>query len=843
MSEIDRIVEKCVGDELVPCQAICPLSVDIKGYINLIKQGNLEEALRLVYKSLPFPGIVGRICTRPCEAKCRREEIGGSIQIAGLKRFIADNVASAEGVLAPLKDRREKVAIIGAGPAGLMAAYDLRRLGYQVTVFEALPFVGGMMRVGIPEWRLPRDILEQELGIVERMGAEIRFNTPVGEKITLDDLGRDFQAVFIAVGAHLSSPLGIPGEDSRGVFQGMDFLRAVNLGQKIEVGDRAIIVGGGNTAFDAARAALRLGATQVWIVYRRSKAEVPAIDNEVREAEREGINIHYLTNPVRIKGEDSKDKEVECLRMELGELDDSGRKRPVPIPNSEFLMEADMIISAIGQFPDLSCIAGSDLKLRNGAFLQANPLTLETNIKGVFAGGDAVTGPSTVIDALAAGRKAAISIDRYLRRKDMILDRDEGSRESKLVVDINGIPPKQRIPMLVLPPIRRNNFQEVELGFSRKAAIQEAERCLQCECKLCIKNCEFLKSVCETPRQLAKGFRNGYFRERPDIPYSCNLCGLCKRLCPEDLDIGQMCLDLRRQLVGEELGPLPRHLGVISDQEWAASDSFSLSLYDSNLGESKRFFFPGCNLSAYSPDLVTKTYAYLQSKLPGTGIILGCCGAPSHDIGDQPRFQDMLGKVTSEMEKARASELIVACTHCYHTFKDNAPYIQLRSVYEVMAELGLPEEVRAQNDKAFAIHDPCKTRYESKIQDSVRAIVKELGYKVEEIEFSKDKTRCCGMGGMAAYVDLMLVKRIITLRANEMPNDVLSYCASCRDAFALVKKPSLHILDLVFNPEWEEAAKRPPALAGSRRKNQSRLRERLIEESDKTPSLAGQEGD
>lgn len=840
MSEIDRIIEKCVGDEMPPCQAACPLHVDIKGYINLIRQGNVEEALRLVYKSLPLPGIMGRICTRPCELKCRREEIGGPIEIAGLKRFIADNIASAEGVLAPLKDRREKVAIVGAGPAGLMAAYDLRKLGYQVTIFEALPFVGGMMRVGIPEWRLPRDLMEQELGIVETMGVEIRFNSPVGEKVTLDDLRGDFQAIFIAVGAHLSSQLGIPGENSKGVYQGLDFLRAVNLGQKVEVGDRAIIVGGGNTAFDAARAALRLGATQVWVVYRRSKAEVPAIDSEVREADREGINVHYLTSPVRIKGEDSKDKEVECLRMELGELDDSGRRRPVPIPESEFPLEADMIISAIGQFPDLSCIAGSDLKLRGGVFLQANPLTLETSIKGVFAGGDAVTGPSTVIDALAAGRKVAISIDRYLQGKDMILDRDEGSKESKLVVDINGIPPKERMPMLALPPIRRNNFQEVELGFTKKAAIQEAERCLQCECKLCIKNCEFLKAVCETPRELARKFESGYFKEKPEIPYSCNLCGLCKKLCPEDLDMGQMCFDLRRQLVREKLGPLPRHEGVISEQEWAASDSFSLSLYDSNLGECQRFFFPGCNLSAYSPDLVIKTYAHLQDNLPGTGIILGCCGGPSHDIGDQSRFQDMLEKVTSEMETAGTSELIVACPHCYHTFKENAPYIQLRSVYEVMAEHGLPERAKAQNGRAFAIHDSCQTRYESKIQDSARAIVKELGYKIEEMEFSKDMTRCCGMGGMAAYVDFKLANKITNRRAKETPLNMLSYCASCRDAFALVGKASLHVLDLVFNPDWEEAAKHRPVLGVSRHTNQSRLRGRLIEESNKSHLLAKQ---
>ena len=354
------------------------------------------------------------------------------------------------------------------------------------------------------------------------------------------------------------------------------------------------------------------------------------------------------------------------------------------------------------------------------------------------------------------------------------------------------------------------------------------ENCLECDA--CINQCEFLNQVYDTPKELAQRFKKGYFREKPQIPYSCNLCDLCERLCSENLNIGKMCLELRCRLVSERLAPLPQHKRVISDQEWLASDSFALTLPDPRVSETRRVFFPGCNLSAYSPDLVIKTYDYLQSKLPGTGIILGCCGEPTYDIGEQSRFQEIfLGKIKSEMERLGASELIAACPLCYHTLKVNAPDIPLRSLYELILKLGLSKESKTGNGKTFSLHDSCSTRYESKIQDSIREIVKELGYHIEEIVYSRDKTRCCGMGGMVTYVDFKLSNRIIMRRVEEMPHDALSYCASCRNAFALVGKPSLHILDLLFNPEWEKAARQPALLGASSQKKQSQLRAQLLE--------------
>jgi Fe-S oxidoreductase len=448
----------------------------------------------------------------------------------------------------------------------------------------------------------------------------------------------------------------------------------------------------------------------------------------------------------------------------------------------------------------------------------------------VFSGGDVVTGPGVVIDALAAGRRAAMAIDRYLRGEARsVAGETVGSHESRLKVDMEGIALKDRMAMPLRPLEQRQGFDEIELGFSEEQSVQEAERCIRCECNLCVKSCEFLKSACNTPTELAEKLKNGHFREMPKIPYSCNLCGLCRRLCPEELDIGRVCLDLRRQLVEEGLGPLPGHKAVISEQEWVASDAFFTVFNGTDSGTSQRLFFPGCSLSAYSPDLVARTYEYLQRKLPGIGIILGCCGAPSYMIGDQTRFQNMMGRITTQMEKSGTSELILACPDCYHTFRENAPDIQARLVYELMIERGLPEAARAQSGKSFSIHDSCKTRYESGIQDSVRAIAEKLGYSIKEPEFSRDKTRCCGMGGMVSYVDVKLVNKVTMVRAKEMSQDVLTYCASCRNSFALVGKPSVHILDVIFGSELEKTKRRSPVIGEARRKNQSELKARLSE--------------
>ena len=480
-----------------PCRAVCPIHVNAQGYIALISVGKFEEALALVREKNPFPGITGRICTHPCEEACRRKDVEWAIAIDGLKRFLSDQEKEEKVDLSLPEEKGKKVAIIGSGPAGLLAAYDLRKMGYSVTIFEALPMAGGMLAVGIPEYRLPRSILNKEIGYLLRMGVELKLNTPIGPSLTLQDLkAKGYGAIFIATGAHQSRKLGLEGEDGLGVIHAVDFLRKVALGESMKIGQKVIVIGGGNAAIDAARTAFRLGSQEVTIAYRRTRNEMPAQEEEIEEAGHEGIKIEYLTAPTRLIIKDEKIHGMECCRMELGEADESGRPRPVPIPGSEFTIEADRIIPAISQSPDLSFLHEKDgIKTTRWGGIEADLMTLETSVEGIFAGGDAVTGPQTYIDAMAAGRKAAISIDRYLRGEDLRVGReDEGPQKDYIQIDLDGVEYRERAPMITLPLEKRRNFSEVSLGLREEDVIREAERCLQCggcsECMECIRACE-----------------------------------------------------------------------------------------------------------------------------------------------------------------------------------------------------------------------------------------------------------------------------------------------------------------------------------------------------------------
>jgi heterodisulfide reductase subunit A len=402
------------------CQETCPVHLDIRGYIGLVADGKLNEALDLIRERLPLPGVIGRICPHPCEQQCNRGIQDCALAINALKRFVADYEVRTSGkpkavIKAPRKD---KVAIVGAGPAGLTCAHDLAIMGYQVTVFESLPVVGGMLYIGIPEYRLPKDILQREIDDIRNVGVEIKNNTPIGKDLSIDDLFQNgFKAVFIAVGAHQSMKLGVLGEEANGVVLGVDLLRDLNLGKKVKVGKKVVVIGGGNVAMDAARSAVRLGAKKVSILYRRTRQEMPASEEEIQAAEAEGIEITYLVAPAEVLSHNGKVAGIKSIRMKLGEPDASGRKRPVVIKGSEFDIDADMVIPAIGQITDISFLGkSSGIATTKGNTLLVSPETLATSRNGVFAGGDAVTGPATAIEAIAAGQKAATAIDQYLRR-------------------------------------------------------------------------------------------------------------------------------------------------------------------------------------------------------------------------------------------------------------------------------------------------------------------------------------------------------------------------------------------------------------------------------------------
>ena len=399
---------------LPPCQEACPIRQDTRGYVALIAQEKFKEALELIRKVNPLPAVCGFICHHPCEEACLREEVDHPIPIRVLKRFVSEYERKREGMgMRPKTKRREKILVIGSGPAGLAAANDLGLLGYGVTIFESLSVLGGMLSVGIPAFRLPRDILQMEIDGIKQLGIEMRTRHPFrfeGNSKTYRKLG--FHAAFLSIGAHRSLKLNVPGEALQNVLPGVEFLRDINLGKKIEMGKKVAVIGGGNVAVDVARSALRLGTRRVEIYYRRSRNEMPAIPEEVDEAIREGVKIHILASPVKIIGKGGREVGMECVRMRLGEPDGTGRRRPIPMEGSNFEVHADTIISAIGQKVDRKAIRELDTN-RDGT-IRVDQKTGETSMEGVFAGGDVVTGPGWAIDAIAAGKKGAESIHRYL---------------------------------------------------------------------------------------------------------------------------------------------------------------------------------------------------------------------------------------------------------------------------------------------------------------------------------------------------------------------------------------------------------------------------------------------
>ncbi len=480
-----------------PCRLACPAGINVQGYVQMVGEGKYKEALNIIMEDLPLPGVLGRICPHGCEDACRRCEVDAPVAIRNLKRLAADKFDAREIEIECLPKREEKVAIVGSGPAGLSAAYQLARKGILSTIYEALPEAGGMLRVGIPDHRLPRAILDQEIEIITNLGVEIKTNTALGKDITVDGLIADgYSAVYLAIGAHKGIELGIPGEKSEGVRQGVDFLREVNLNGKAPVGKKVAIIGGGNVAIDVSRSATRLGAEEVTIIYRRTRSEMPAWEEEIQAAEDEGVKISYLSAPQEILTNNGKVTGLRCIKMELGEPDSSGRRRPVPVPGSEYDLEVDQIIPAIGQTPDLSAFLDEEnLNISKWGTVEVDPVSYYTGKEGVFAGGDLQTGPWVAIGAIAAGKEAAESIARYIDNIDLREGREPVESPDPEYRPIpQNIDTRSRAGMNELPAEKRKgNFNEVELGYDEETGKSEAKRCLNCgyccECYQCVDAC------------------------------------------------------------------------------------------------------------------------------------------------------------------------------------------------------------------------------------------------------------------------------------------------------------------------------------------------------------------
>jgi len=545
------------GDCIAPCKAACPASVDVQGYIALIAEGKYRAATKLVKSVNPFPLSIGRVCTRPCESECRRNAVDGAVGIDYLKRFAADWDAGHGQAYTPdvAPSTGHRVAMVGAGPASLTAAYYLAQKGHAVTIFEALPAGGGMLRYGIPEYRLPKGTLDTEIGLITALGVEVEYGAALGRDFTLADLfDRGYEAVFLGLGAMGSRKMKVPGEELDGVWAGTEFLKKMGLGEDVRIGRHVAVIGGGNTAIDAARTSLRLGAEKVTVVYRRSRVEMPAWDVEVEAALHEGVEMHFLSAPTRIEGAGACER-MEFIRMELGEPDDSGRRRPVPIEGSEAIIEVDNVIAAIGQVPDLSAIHDTvendadsleaKLELTRWGTIVADEVTGATAVDGVYSGGDVVNGAATAIEAIAAGGSAAAAIDAYLsgestfvpqKRFNIQKERWDAFPESEL----SAVERKERAEMPELSVDERiRTFDEVELGFTEKQAREEAARCLECGCVSAF-TCRLREYAAEYDASF-DCFGGEVVSDEPDErhpfirlePEKCILCARCVRICDE----------------------------------------------------------------------------------------------------------------------------------------------------------------------------------------------------------------------------------------------------------------------------------------------------------------------
>lgn len=821
IDNMKHIVDNCMGDSDPACVASCPMHTNVKEYVKLIGEGNGEKAIEVIREKLFMPKTLGRICAHPCEKNCKWNEGNNPMSIAGLKRYAADNFDNPNNWDLTIKSEGgKKVAVIGAGPSGAQAALDLRKEGFNVTVFDSLPVYGGMMRVGIPEYRLPRNIIDSEYAYLEKLGIDFKMGVEVGKDISFEDIKEQFDAVVVAVGKHIGRvDKSLENHDAIGIFSAAEYLREISLTRNAkDAGKRVVVVGGGDVAMDCARSSLRIvGVEEVHSVcLEKDFDEMAASTHEINGSLNEGVKFNHGSSIKNILVDENKRVKGIELKKCLSIFDEDGRFSPKFDENETRFIEVDTIVFAIGQGLDASFDEKGSLEVRKNGTFECDTLTLQSvSDEKMFIAGDASGNSVIVVQAMATGRRAAKSVARFLNGEDLKEGRNmetEFSYETKLNVplDWDTVEKVERKEMNEFDPSTRiKTFNEVSLGFTKEEAEIEASRCLQCECKLCMKECLMLGEFTDCPKTLFNEYlEKGYENMDTMIAYSCNQCNQCTIKCPKDLEIKPIFDEMRKEYVKENGGnsPLEGHKELDESIALDCSEENSTYVKAQNGKKTKYILIPGCTVPVYSPELVEKTLVHLKEALDGeVGAVLQCCAIPTNMIGEEDKFKERFEMVQKSIDETGADVIITLCPSCYLTYEKYAKQ-DVIAYWDLIPSIGLPKgqkEIGIVSDVVFNIHDSCPTRHVTSHHDSVRWILKELGYKVEEMNNIRENTRCCGVGGMAGCVNPGLQEKVLNRRIKDATQDhIISYCGSCRGSMETGGLDSLHILDLIHGKTY-----------------------------------------
>ncbi|MGL5085753.1 MAG: FAD-dependent oxidoreductase [Clostridium sp.] len=814
IKNMEKIVENCMGSEEAACVATCPMHTDAKEYINLIKEGKGYESIKVIREKLFIPGTLGRICAHPCEKECKWNEGKSPMAIASLKRYAADNFDKEENWdLTKKESTGKKVAVIGAGPSGLQSALDLVKEGMDVTVFEKLPVRGGMMAVGIPEYRLPRAVLEKEISYLDKLGVKFKVGVEVGVNVKFDEIVDKFDSVIVAVGKHSGRvDRSLENYDNEGVFSAASYLKEASLSRKVEKsGSRVLVVGGGDVAMDCCRVARRLEkSAEVFSICLEDSFNTMASSNhEIKGAIEEGIKFNHGRAIKSMEVCDGRISKV-ILKKCLSIFDADGRFAPSFDETDLIELEVDTVVFAIGQGVDGEFAKGQ-LEQKMNTNFECDRLTLQSSKnEKVFIAGDASGESVIVIQAMATGRRAAESVVRFLENKDLVEGRsfdDTASFKTKLDMPTNWeeISGKREDMEELDAKERVKTFEEVALGYTKEEADKESDRCRQCVCKKCMSECIMLNDYTDCPKTLFKKYlEKGYENVEKMAAFSCNECNQCTLVCPKELELAPNFIAIKEQYNEDNNG-----VNVIDglkpfdeSQAKECSEEFSTTVFPIEKKKTKYLFVPGCTVPAYSPELVEKTLEHLRDTLDGeVGAMLQCCGKVTKLIGEKEKFNERNKMAIDKINETNADVIITVCPSCYNVYKDTSDK-KVISYWDLMKdEIGLPKGqngIGLKSDIEFNIHDSCVTRTVLSHHESVRWILDELGYKYKQIEREGKNTRCCGVGGMVCSSNPELYERVYKRRASDFNSDhIISYCGSCRGTMEAAGKDSIHMLNLI----------------------------------------------